>query len=126
MKNAGSGLIKKARVLLVSQAVLGLVVAAGFYLAGGAWDAVSALYGALVSLLNSFMLALSAAWAERVMLRQPGQGQAILYVGAVMRFVMVLLLFLLGFAVLTMAPLPTVVGFGAALLGYLLTLRRTG
>ncbi len=103
----------RTRRLISWQIVTGLVVGAGYYLGRGPWEAVSALYGGGLSLLMALLLGLSVAYATRAAAQDPGQGQLILYGGAALRFVLVLALFAIGLALIGLAPIPTVAGFAA-------------
>ncbi len=64
--------------------------------------------------MTTLLLSWGVKRAERVAVESLGKSQAILYLGAVQRFVSVLVMFLVGFAVLKLDPLATVIGFGLA------------
>jgi ATP synthase protein I len=100
--------------LLAIQALLTLVIAAAFYIQRGELTAVwSACYGGGVGLGVSALLAYRLMQAAR-----PGASIAGLYLGAVERFVFVAVAFAVGLAVLKLAPLPLLVGFVGAEVGY--------
>ncbi len=107
----------RTRRLISWQIVTGLVVAAGYYLVRGPWEALSAAYGGGLSLTMALLLSLSVALATT---GHPGQGQLVLYGGAALRFVLVLVLFAIGLAVIGLAPLAMLAGFAAVQLVFLL------
>ena len=108
----GQALLAKTRRLVALQCGAGVVVAAGFYLASGQWDALSAGYGSAIGVLMTLLLSQGISLAGKVKSTQ--QSQLVLYAGAVVRFMLVLALFGLGLAGLGLAPLATVIGFIAA------------
>ena len=103
-----------SRRLLNMQAVVALIVALGAGLYGGAAAAVAAAYGALISIASTLLLSWGVKRAQAVAETSPQRSQAMLYLGAVQRFFVVLALLALGFWGLHMQPLPTVIGFAAA------------
>lgn len=110
----------RTRRLIGWQIVTGLVVAAGYHLLRGPWEALSAAYGGGLSLAMALLLSTSVALAAR----SPGQGQLILYGGAALRFVLVLALFAIGLAVIGLAPIPMVAGFAAVQLVFVFAAGR--
>lgn len=112
-----------ARRVLGLQLIVGVIGAVIFFLAKGSWGAaVSALYGSLISIATTLLLSWGVRRAEGAAAVNPAKSQAILYLGAVQRFVAVLALFLFGLAVLELDPLATVVGFALAHIANLITL----
>ncbi len=102
--------------MLLTQAALALLCAAAFAAVRAAPDAIAALYGGGVALLISGW----QAWRLRRVRGQPGaHGLIWLYAGAVQRYVAVFVLLGIGLGVLRLAPLPLVVAFAVAQLGYL-------
>jgi ATP synthase protein I len=122
--SAPEGLRAKTRRLIGWQMVAGTIVAAGYHQLRGPWEALSAAYGGGLSLALAALLSLSVALAGRVAAHNPGQGQMILYGGAALRFVLVLALFAIGLAVIGLAPIPTVAGFAAVQLVFVLAAGR--
>lgn len=105
--------------LLLAQLVLVLVAAAGFFLWRGGPEAQAALYGGGVALWSTWRLGRHVARASELAKTSPGRETVPLYIGAVERFVTLLILFALGMGMLGQAPLPLLVGFGAAQAGYM-------
>lgn len=115
----------RARKVIALQLGIAALVAAIFALAEGGWSALSALYGGMIGLAVSWMLRRGVLKANEIARDDPKRGMTALYVGAVQRFVLVLALLGLGLAVLDMAPLATVIGFGAAQLAYAIVMRSS-
>ncbi|GEM_PF-5335085 len=111
-----------AQRLLRTQ-LLAAVIAGLLFLAQGQWAALSALYGAFISLSTTLLLSRGMHHAERLAGEDLKKMQAILYGGAAVRFVLVIALFLLGLAVLALDPLATAAGFGLAHAAHLINLR---
>lgn len=118
-------LAERRRKVISYQIIIGLGVAAVFYGLQGVWGAKSALYGAAVNLFMTYLLGRGVARAGHVALQSARSGMVILFIGVVQRFIFVLVLFGVGFAVLKLDPLAAIVGFGLVQLGYLISLRRS-
>lgn len=100
--------------LLAIQAVLTLMIAAGFYVYSGYYPAaLAAMYGGAVAIIVSLMLAFRLARAAR-----PGAGIAGLYLGAIERFVFVLAATGAGIALIHLDPIALIAGFVGAELAY--------
>lgn len=110
------------RRVLGLQIGIGLLVVAGFFLLRGPWEALSAAYGGGTSIVSAVLLRQGVAWAGSEAPQGARRGQAILYVSAALRFVLVLAMLGGGLAALGLAPLPLVIGFIAVQLAFLGTL----
>ncbi len=114
----------QGRRLLTLQALLTGLSAIGAYLyAGEAGDAWGVVYGGAISMVSAVLLGLGVGWAAS------GSGrmsQWMLYGGAAIRFVLVLVLFGIGLGVLGLAPMPVVAGFVLAQLVFPFSARRQG
>ena len=123
MNTASAELAAKTRRVIAVQLVVSLVAAAIFWVSQGFWEAVSALYGGLVSV----MLALLSGWgfkrANAHALTDPKKSLMILYLGAVQRFVAVLVLLGAGLGGLKLEPLAVFIGFALAQASYLMGVR---
>jgi ATP synthase protein I len=104
--------------------LLSSVLAAVLYLYRSGWEAVSAFYGGLISVIVALVLSWGVYRAGRAALSSPGKSLAILYVGAVQRFVLVIGLFALGLAVFKFNPIAVCIGFALAQLSYLISSRH--
>ncbi len=114
----------RTRRLVSAQIVTGLVVSAGYYMLRGPWEALSAAYGGALSITLALLLSLSIVLAGQAAARDPGQGQMIVYGGAALRFVLVLVLFGIGLALIGLAPIAMVAGFAAVQLVFLVVAGR--
>ena len=112
------------RDVTVLQMVVSVAVAATYWITVSFSQAQSALYGGLVSIALAVLLKRSVIKAGRITLDTPGKSALILYLGAVQRFIIVLGVFGVGFAVFKLKPLASLIGFGAAQLSYLACLMR--
>lgn len=109
-ENTAPQLTIKTRKVIGLQMAIGALVAVFFYFTNSSWHGLSALYGTMISVLSSWWLSrgVSSAGAHA---GQGRKGEAILYVGAALRFIMVLALFAIGLAVIKLVAVPVVVGF---------------
>ncbi len=112
METGAQRLVHETRRIIKLQLIVGVLVAAGFFLAYGPWEAVSALYGGLISAVSALILRWGVVQAGgAVQQDEKNRGEVILYAGAAIRFVLVLVLFGVGLAILKLTPLATVLGF---------------
>ncbi len=110
----------RARRLIMLQCMIGTIVAA-FFLLQTPVHALSAGYGAAISIFSALWLSRGVARASR----EAGQdarkkGEAILYVSAALRFLMVLALFAIGLLVVKLVAIPMVTGFVLAQLAFVI------
>jgi len=100
--------------------MIAVLAAAGFYFGRGAWEVVSAFYGGLISVLSASLLRYGIVKAgSAVSHDDKKKSEALLYAGAAIRFLLVLVCFAIGLAVLKLAPMATVSGFIAVQLVFL-------
>lgn len=116
MNFAAETLRKGVRRVILFQGLLTLLVAAGFGYVRGGPDILSAMYGGVVAMLLS-------GWLGRGVLRASGLGS--LFANAVTRYAAAMLFLGLGLGGLKLAPLPLIVAFAVAQLGYLANVHRT-
>lgn len=114
----------QTRRIIGAQVVVGALVAAGFGVAGSRIGAQAALYGAFISVFAAVMLRRGVQRASQIAGQDPKTAMLTLYMGAVVRFVLVLILFGVGLAGLKLPPLPMITGFGLTQLAYLAGMRR--
>lgn len=112
-----------ARRVMALQAGAATLVAAGFFFGEGAREAWSGFYGGLISVVTTFLLSRGVVRAADAASQSQKKSMIILYLGAAQRFVLVLVLFGVGLAGLHLAPLPTIAGFVAAQLVYVIGMR---
>ncbi len=114
------------RRLIITQAIVGLVVATGFIFAQSLWAGVSAVFGSAISMVAALMLGSGVRRAGAQAAENPKKSMGILYFGAVQRFVMVLVLFIVGLSLIGMDPLAMAIGFGVSQFSYLFSFRGLG
>ncbi|HES77166.1 MAG TPA: ATP synthase subunit I [bacterium] len=113
-----------ARRLMIAQVGLTLLLALGWWWYSGYLDALAVVYGGAVSIVLAWMHKRGVRKAEDRAVRDPKAGMLILYVGAVLRFILLIVLLGLGFGLLKLSPQPMLAGFVLAQLGFLFLARR--
>ncbi|NIP73907.1 MAG: ATP synthase subunit I [Gammaproteobacteria bacterium] len=109
------------RNVIIAQVFLAAVVALAYLLWQSRWHGAAAAYGGGIALLNSFLL------ARRVRRAGELEGSSValaMYAGAVQRFVITLVGFAVGIALLRLSPLPLIVAFAVAQLGFVIAAGR--
>ncbi len=101
------------------QSLIGLLAVAIFAFQDGL---VASLYGFIVGLANILMLSLTFKKAERTASKDPSMGVMILYMSAVVRFVLLAVLFVLGLSLLELEPMPVVLTFVVMQIGQMFNL----
>ncbi|MBI3344540.1 MAG: ATP synthase subunit I [Gammaproteobacteria bacterium] len=118
-----SSLPGAARTVMVYEVAIAAGVALFFFALQGGLQALSALYGGLITLIMTLLLRRRVTKLTEAATQGAAIGAAA--VGVMLRFLWVLLLFGLGFAVFKFDPLASIVGFGLAQLGYVIAMRKT-
>ncbi|WP_024852125.1 ATP synthase subunit I [Hydrogenovibrio kuenenii] len=90
------------------QGIIGLILLAVFAFFG-LWA--SALYGLFIGLVNVILLGLTFQRANEKAAEDPKSGILILYLSAVIRFVLLAVLFVLGLSLLKLDPMAVVLTF---------------
>jgi ATP synthase protein I len=119
MGYAAGNLDHGIRRVVLSQALLALGVAAFFLFSGGGFEALSAGYGGATAVLSSWWLARRVRRSTQLARADIRSGQISMYFGAAQRFVAVLALLGIGIGALRLAPLPLIIAFAVAQLGFL-------
>jgi len=101
------------------QLALGLLVVLLFAVLG---QAGSAIYGMLIGLANVLMLTSTFRLANQRSAVDPKSGMLVLYLSAVIRFVLLAVLFVIGLALFKFEALPVVATFIAMTLGQIFNL----
>jgi len=108
------------RYILVTQACLGLLVAIGFAIGTGGYGAIlAALYGASITMLNSWMMHWRLKRATQSATGNSIQSQFHLFIGFIERIAFAVALILIGIKWLQLMPVPLVAAFGVTQLGFL-------
>jgi|GEM_PF-459367 len=105
-------------VVLPIQALLVSLCMLGFGLRMGEMALWSAAYGGAVAMVTSWLLGRGVNTASELAKTDPTRGVYTLYFGAVQRFVFVLVALGVGLGFLRLQPIPLLVSFGVAQLGY--------
>lgn len=109
------------RNIIIAQLILTAVVAVAFLFWQGQIQALSAVYGGVIVLLNGLLL------ARRVRRMTSAEGSNValsMYMGAGQRFVFTLAAFAIGMGLLKLPPLPMIAAFAAAQFGLVLAAQR--
>lgn len=101
----------------------GLFTSPGLLEGQGPWDALSAAFGGLTSVTLALISIGGFKRANQYALSDPKKSMIILYMGAVVRFVAVLVLLGIGLGWLKLAPLAVFIGFVLAQASYLMGVR---
>ena len=96
------------------------VIVAGLFLAKSPWASVSALYGGLASAFIAYLLSQRIKRASEAAQNNVKASMAILYIGAVQRFLLVLLFLVLGMAVFKLDPIAVCCGLALAQLSFVM------
>lgn len=126
MTTPAQGLGERTRRLIALQCVIGVIVATAFFLAQTPLHALSAGFGAIISILSALWLSWGVARAGEEAGHARKKGEAILYVSAALRFLMVLALFAVALLALKLEALATVTGFVLAQLAFVASAGRRG
>lgn len=128
MSYAAEILGKSIRRVLLTQLLLTLAVAAAYLVVEG-WPAgrsgaLAASYGGALALASTWLLGRRVQRTSDAV-RHGAGSQLGLYAGAAPRFVATLVLLGIGMGWLKLAPIPLIVAFGLAQLGFLINLGAT-
>lgn len=126
MNSSAQELIDKARKVIGLQVVIGGLVVAGFFLGKGVLESLSAGYGSAISIILAWLLSRGVVQASNTVEQSSKKSAAILYMGAVQRFLLVLALFGFGLAFLKLEPLATVIGFALTQLAFMIMAVKFG
>lgn len=110
---SGAGRVMWAQMLIV------LFIAVVFFFLQGISAVQAALYGGMMALLNTWIAGYGLRKAAQIAKQSPGREVNVLYMGAVQRFVVTLVLFVLGMAWLKLAPVPLLVAFSLSQAAYM-------
>lgn len=119
MNKTANGIAAASRKIMTLQLTVSGIVALGFLIGKTDWAAASAAYGGLISVVLAFLLGRGVARATDAAAESRTKSMLILYLGAALRFVLVLALFAAGLGLLKLDPLPVVAGFLGAQLVYI-------
>lgn len=112
---------RNIRNLLIAQIILSLLVAIGFFLAADIKQALAALYGGSLLLINTGLMALKF---KKLQSANGTEFQLAMYSGFVQRFLIAIIGFALGIAWLQLPPGPQVVAFGVSYLSFMIAAKN--
>lgn len=113
-----------ARRLILGQLSATGVLAVVWGAVGHYFDGLAVVYGGLVSMLLVWLHKRGVRKAEQRAIRDPKGSMLVLYVGAVVRFLLLIGLLGIGMGLLKLPALPLFAGFVLAQLGFLAVARR--
>lgn len=116
-------LYRQARRVLIFQLVVAVVAGLGFLLAMDWLAGIAAVAGTGVSLASTLILRSKVTRASKLSLENPKASMLVLYVGAVQRFIVVVVLFAVAIALLELNPIALFTGFVLGQLGFLVNAR---
>lgn len=105
---------------LVVQGLIGAVALTVFTYYG---HATGAAFGVMIGFVNVLMLAFTFKHANSEAAHDPKSGILVLYMSAVIRFLLLAVLFVIGLAVLKLEPMPMVVTFVLMQIGQMFNLK---
>ncbi len=113
-----------ARRLMLGQLIATAVLAVIWGTLGHYFDGLAVVYGGFVSMLLAWLHKRGVRKAEQRAIRDPKGSMLVLYVGAVVRFLLLIGLLGAGMGLLKLPALPLFAGFVLAQLGFLAVARR--
>ena len=118
MSHAAEILSQGIRRVLVSQIALTLLTAAAAFALLGSAAALAAVYGGGVALMGTWLLGRRISRTPETAQQGDAVNQLALYTGVLPRFIVTLVLLAAGLGWLKLAPIPLIVAFGLAQLGF--------
>jgi ATP synthase protein I len=106
-----------SRILSAQAAIISVIVWI-FYAYSTVTEAQAACYGGCIAMFNVWLTQRRLQTAVKIAQISPGSEVAVLYIAAVQRFVFTIVFFILGMWWLQFPPLPILITFTAAQVGY--------
>ncbi|HMK14068.1 MAG TPA: ATP synthase subunit I [Burkholderiales bacterium] len=122
MSHAAEILSQGIRRVLISQMVLTLLTAGAALVLLGSAAALAAFYGGGVALISTWLLGRRVSRTPETVKQNDAVNQLALYAGVLPRFIVTLALLAAGLGWLKLAPIPLIVAFGLAQLGFVINL----
>lgn len=114
----------RSRRLVAIQTGIGFLVALGFGFYAGPHAAISAFLGAFGSMISTLILGSGVEKASEQAIENPGKSMGMLYLGAVKRFLFVIVYFIAGIKLAELDPLALAVGFALAQLSFVFGIKE--
>ncbi len=115
---------QRSRRLVAIQTGIGLIVALGFGFYDDPHAAISAFLGAFGSMISTLILGSGVEKASEEAVENPGKSMGMLYLGAVKRFLFVIVFFIAGIKLAELDPLALAVGFALAQLSFVFGIKE--
>lgn len=122
MSHAAEILSQGIRRVLLSQIALTLLATAAAFALQGSAAALAAFYGGGVALIGTWLLGRRISRTPETVQQGDAGNQLALYAGVLPRFIVTLALLAAGLGWLKLAPIPLIVAFGLAQLGFAINL----
>lgn len=106
--------------LILIQVVL-LVIVSGIILSQGQLEMISAIYGGVITLTNTWLLAMRVKNNQNKLSQNNSEDVRSLYIGAIQRFVITLSAMAMGMGVLMLNPISLLVGFAVTQFSFLIS-----
>lgn len=117
------GFTREAFKVIGLQALIVVLVGAGFFVFDGWWSALSEGFGGLAGITATMLLARRVETAGRLAKQDPRRSMRLFYAGAAQRYVWVAVMLGCGFILFKFDPLPLIIGLFLPHLGYIVVLR---
>ncbi len=114
----------RSRRLVAIQTGIGFLAALGFGFYAGPHAAMSAFFGAFGSMISTLILGSGVEKASEQAIENPGKSMGMLYLGAVKRFLFVIVYFIAGIKWAELDPLALAVGFALAQLSFVFGIKE--
>ena len=116
---------ENAKRVVILQLAIAAVTAVVWLIVSGTMHGAGAFFGGLISVSSSLLLRRGVVKAAEISATDPKRGMIALYMGAVQRFVLILVLFGIALGGLDLEPLATVTGFLTTQLVYVVMVKLT-
>lgn len=111
---------RRVRWTLIIQALMTVIVTAGFAVFHGGFAAFSALYGGAITLVGTWWMARGIERAGVLLAADyPDRGTRVLYRALVQKYLVIIAILAIGMGLLKLSPVPLLVGFVATQAGFL-------
>ena len=116
---------RAVQTVFLTQVIMAALVIAGTWFIWGWTNALAALYGAVCGVIMMVLLGLKISKLDERLEHEHGKniGFALIAVGFVPRFLLILAAFAIGIGILELPPLPLLLSYAIIHLAYLLSLR---
>ena len=119
MNTTESELTRNTRRVVGVQVIVSIIVA-GLFLIKSPWASFSAFYGGIASVVVALLLSQRIKRATEAAQNNLKESMAILYIGAVQRFVLVAVFLVMGIALIKFDPIAVCAGFALAQISFVM------